>query len=74
MSVSKVVRMFKKNLMARAGFMVFVLVMVSMSLIACGQEDDSWGRGQGGSSAFETEDGKRKSGAFKMRGVNATGF
>ena len=66
--------MVKKNLMARAGFMVFVLVMVSMSLIACGQEDDSWGKGQGGSSAFETEDGKKKSGAFKMRGVNATGF
>jgi hypothetical protein len=72
--MSKVVQMVKKNLMARAGFMVFVLVMVSMSLIACGQEDDSWGKGQGGSSAFETEDGKKKSGAFKMRGVNATGF
>ena len=63
-----------RTMKARAGIMVFVLVMVSMSLTACGQEDDSWGRGQGGSSAFETEDGKKKSGAFKMRGVNATGF
>ena len=61
-----------RTLKARAG--ILVLIVIGTSLIGCGQQDDSWGRGQGGSSAFETEDGKKKSGAFKMRGVNATGF
>ncbi|MBH39848.1 MAG: hypothetical protein CL790_01310 [Chloroflexi bacterium] len=56
----------------RAG--ILVLIVIGMSLVACGQQDDSVGRGQGGSSAFETDDGKKKSGAFKMRGINATGF
>ncbi len=61
-----------RTMKVRAG--ILVLIVIGTSLIGCGQQDDSWGRGQGGSSAFETEDGKKKSGAFKMRGVNATGF
>ena len=51
-----------------------VAVATVLGLAGCGQEDDSWAKGQGGTSAFETEDNKKKSGAFKMRGVNATGW
>ena len=70
--VSKLVEHGPRTMKVRAGILVFIVI--GMSLIGCGQQDDSVGRGQGGSSAFETEDGKKKSGAFKMRGINATGF
>ena len=51
-----------------------VAVATVLGMPGCGQQDDSMAKGQGGTSAFETDENKKKSGAFKMRGVNATGW
>ena len=67
-----------KSLSASRAWAFKILLTVAVATVlgmpGCGQQDDSMAKGQGGTSAFETDDNKKKSGAFKMRGVNATGW